>query len=193
MRKNYFLFLLSLIPVAAFFGCFNERVPKQPEVNQEWISPTEPSILIGNLVNAVTRLDVNNYKRCMAYEKFTFRADPSLMANNLGLFSHWTWENENQFLNNFRVASQPVNSSNSLTFSNSRINNFNQDSLEYTADYSLNIYHQDTAFKAVGFSGLLSFQMRRNRQNEWQIVTWQDNKTNSGPCWTELRQHFFAP
>jgi hypothetical protein len=40
---------------------------------------------------------------------------------------------------------------------------------------------------------LLSFQMRRNRQNEWQIVTWQDNKTNSGPCWTELRQHFFAP
>jgi hypothetical protein len=168
-------------------------VPKQPEVNQEWISPTEPSILISNLVKAVTLLDVNNYKRCMAFEQFTFRADPSLMANNLGLFSRWTWDNENQFLNNFRVASQPVNSGNSLTFSNSRINNFNQDSLEYTADYALNIYHQDTAFKAVGFSGLLSFQMRRNRQNEWQIVTWQDNKTNSGPCWTELRQHFFAP
>jgi hypothetical protein len=174
-------------------SCFNERSPKKPDENTNWISPTEPNILIDNLNKAVSTLDVNNYKRCLASEIFSFRADPNILANNLGLFSKWYWDNENQFFNNLRVAAKPINPNNSLNMSNIRIINVNPDSLEYTANYALNIYHQDTSFAAVRFSGLLSFALKRNRQNEWQIVNWQDNKTNEGPCWTELRQHFFAP
>jgi hypothetical protein len=146
-----------------------------------------------NFKKAISRLDINNYKRCLASDQFSFRADPSIMANNLGLFSKWNWDNENQFFNNLIVAAQPINANNNLALNNIRIINLNLDSLEYTADYALSIYHQDTSFKAVSFAGLLSFQMKRNRQNEWQIVSWQDNKTKPGPCWTELKQHFFAP
>ncbi len=193
MRHWLSIFLFFLFSGFGLVGCFNERSPLKPEENTNWISPTEPNILIDNFKKAVSALDVNNYKRCLASDIFSFRADPTIMANNLGLFSRWNWDNENQFFNNLRVAAQPINANNGLNLSNIRIINVNQDSLEYTADYALNIYHQDTSFSAVSFSGLLSFQMKRNRQNEWQIVTWQDNKTNSGPCWTELRQHFFAP
>lgn len=174
-------------------SCFNERSPKKPEENTGWISPTEPSILIENLQRAVATLNLNNYRRCLLPEQFRFRADPNLAANNLGLFASWSWDNENQFFNNLTLFSQPVNPGNSLAFSNVRIVNANPDSLEYTADYNLSIYHQDTRFQAVTFAGLASFQMKRNRQNEWQIVSWQDNKTRENPCWTELRQHFFAP
>ncbi len=193
MRQHSFLFIVCMAAILGLQACFNERIPKKPEENTGWLSPTEPNILIDNFKKAVTSLDINNYKRCLAYEQFAFRADPSILANNLGLFSQWTWDNENQFFNNLRVAALPVSSGNSLSLSNVRIINLNQDSLEYTADYTLNLNHRDTLFKSVGFSGLLSFQMKRNRQNEWQIVTWQDNKTNNSPCWTELRQHFFAP
>jgi hypothetical protein len=173
-------------------ACFNERSPKLPEENTSWITPTEPNILLENFRKAVVNLDFNNYQRCLAIDIFSFRADQTIMANNLGLFSNWNWDSETQYINNLNRAALPANANNSLIFSNSRIINVNPDSLEYTADYALGLYHQDTTFKSVNFSGLLSFTMKRNRQNEWQIVTWQDNKTKSTACWTELRQYFFA-
>jgi len=188
------LFISGILFVLFFLSaCFNERSPKNPEENTGWISPTEPNILLENLKKAVSTLDFNNYRRCFSVEKFTFKADQTIAANNLGLFSNWIWDTETQFFNNLRQASTPINGNNSLNFSNNRFINFNPDSLEFTADYNLSLYHQDTSFKAVNFSGLLSFQMKRNRQNEWQIITWQDNKTKLTACWTELKQHFFAP
>jgi len=173
-------------------ACFSERSPNKPDENTSWITPTEPAILIENLKKAFTKLDLNNYRRCFLVERFSFRADNTLLANNLGLFSVWNWDNENQFFNNLNRAGQPVNANNQFQLTNIRTINYTIDSLEYTADYMVSVYHQDTAFSAVNFSGLLTFQMKRNRQNEWQIVTWQDNKTKPATCLTELRQHFFA-
>lgn len=195
MKALSFFILPAIISVLVLClsACFNERSPKKPDENTSWISPTEPNILLENLKKAVSTLDFNNYRRCLAVEKFIFKADQTIAANNLGLFANWTWDTETQFFNNLRQASSPINGNNSLSFSNNRFINFNPDSLEFTADYNLSIYHQDTSYKAVNFSGLLSFQMKRNRQNEWQIITWQDNKNKPTACWTELRQHFFAP
>jgi len=174
-------------------GCFNERSPKKPEDNTDWLTPTEPSILIENLQKAISTLNLNNYRRCIATDNFRFKADPTITANNLGLFNSWTWDNETQYFNNLTRASVPLSSNNSLQFINTRFINISSDSMELTADYNLSIYHQDTSYQSVTFAGLLSFQMKRNRLNEWQIASWQDNKTKSTPCWTELRQHFFAP
>jgi hypothetical protein len=192
-------FSVKLVPfifcgiLILLMGCFNERVPGKPEENTGWISPTEPNVLLDNLKKAVSSLDLNNYKRCFKEENFVFKADPNIAANNLGFFSNWTWETENQYFNNLRQASLPPSGNNALNFTNTRLINFNPDSLEFTADYSLSIYHQDKKFEPVNFVGLLSFQMKRNRQNEWQIIVWQDNKTKTTACWTELRQHFLAP
>jgi len=196
MQKSFFnigFFLLLICLFMVLTGCFNEREPKKPDENTSWITPTEPNILLDNLRKAVSTLDLNNYKRCFESEKFRFTADQTIAANNLGLFSNWTWDTENQYFNNLKVSASPLNANNNLNLINSRIINFSPDSLEFTSDYSLSLYHQDTSFASVNFSGLLSFQMKRNRQNEWQIVVWQDNKTKPTPCWTELRQHFFAP
>lgn len=194
LQKNRFSILcFYLMIMSVITSCFNERSPKKPEENTDWLSPTEPSILIENLQKAISTLNLNNYRRCIASENFRFKADPTLTANNLGLFNAWTWDNETQYFNNLTQASKPINANNSLQLINTRIINISSDSLELTADYNLSIYHQDTSFQSVTFAGLLSFQMKRNRQNEWQIASWQDNKTKSTPCWTELRQHFFAP
>lgn len=156
------------------------------------MSPTEPGILLENLRKSFIQLDVNNYRRCFLVERFSFLADPTILANNLGLFAGWTWDSENQFMINLQRSATPLNTGNSFQLSNQRTINHTSDSLEFTADYVAAIYHQDTTFKSVNFAGLLSFRMKRNQQNEWQIIQWQDNKTKSTPCFSELRQHFFA-
>ena len=129
----------------------------------------------------------------MMQDQFVFYADPDVSANNQGLFSGWNWDKENQFFNNLTVAARPLSSNNAFSISNIRNNNLGADSVELAADYQMAIYHQDTAFKAVNFRGLLTLRLRRNAQNEWQIVQWRDNKTGNNTCLSELKQHFFAP
>ena len=186
---------LRLFPLLLFFlpACFKERSPEKPADNTGWVSPTEVSILSDNLSKSISTLNLNNYRRCLAADKFSFFADPTIAANNQGLFSNWNWDKENQFFNNLIVAAQPLSAGNSFTLSNIRNNNFGADSLEMAADYQMAVYHQDTVFKAVNFRGLLTLQLKRNAQNEWQIVQWRDNKTETAPCLSELKQHFFAP
>lgn len=181
-----------LIFTIGLVACFKERSPKPPDENSGWVSPTEPSILLDNLKKAVIRLDQNNYRRCFLTEKFVFRADPTILANNLGLFNHWDWDNETQYINNLNLAALPASKNNSLDFQNSKIVNYSSDSLEFTAHYALAIYHQDTSFSTVNFNGIVTLKMKRNRQNEWQIITWEDYKIESQDCWTELKQHFFT-
>lgn len=190
--RRFFKTCLMSFVFLALAGCFNERSPKKPDENTSWVSPTEPMILLDNFKRAFSQLDINNYRRCFLVERFNFQADPTILANNVGLFGDWKWDNEYQFFINLTRASTPINSSNQLQFLNTRTINHSSDSLEFTADYEASIYHQDTAFKSVNFAGLISFQMKRNRQNEWQIVRCQDNKTKSNPCFSELRQYFFA-
>lgn len=192
---RYLLLNRRLYPLYLLFlgSCFGERSPEKPAENTGWVSPTEVSILSDNLSRSISTLNLNNYRRCLAAEKFSFFADPTIAANNQGLFSSWNWDKENQFFNNLMVAAQPVSSGNSFVMSNIRNNNFGADSLEMAADYQLAVYHQDTSFKAVNFRGLLTLQLKRNAQNEWQIVQWRDNKTQTAPCLSELKQHFFAP
>lgn len=189
--QRFKLFIFLLLVALGTSSCFSERSPKPPDENSGWVSPTEPSILLENLKKAVTSLDQNNYRRCIASEKFRFKADPTILANNLGLFSIWNWDNEVQYINNLNVAATPASKNNSLTFQNTRTQNYSIDSVEFTANYSLALYHQDTSFSQVNFAGVMVLKMKRNRQNEWQISTWEDVKTDPQACWTELRQHFF--
>lgn len=187
------IFCISAFCCLLLLGsCFKERSPKTPAENTGWISPTEPLVLLENLKKAVTQLDLNNYRRCFATEKFSFRADPTILANNLGLFNQWAWDNETQYINNLHQASLPASKNNALGFQNTTLQNYSPDSIEFTGGYTLALYHQDTSFSTVNFNGIITLKMKRNRQNEWQIVTWEDYKQENQKCWTELKQHFFS-
>lgn len=184
--------LSTLCCLFALTSCFKERSPKPPDENTSWVTPTEPTVLLENMKKAVTQLDLNNYRRCFTTEKFAFRADPTILANNLGLFSQWNWDNETQYINNLNQAALPASKNNALSFQNTKTQNLSADSIEFTASYTLALYHQDTSFSTVNFNGIVALKMKRNRQNEWQIVTWEDYKVENQKCWTELKQHFFS-
>lgn len=184
-----FALLLLILPMVA---CFDVRSPEKPDDATGWISPTEVIILTDNLSKSLSTLNLNNYRRCLNADKFVFLADPDIATTNQGMFAGWNWDKENQFFNNLLLASRPVSASNSFLLSNVRSNNIGVDSVEFTADYQMAVYHQDTAFKPVNFSGLLTFQLKRNSQNEWQIVQWRDNKINNNSCLSDLKQHFYV-
>lgn len=192
MHRMGFLHSFFCLLLLLMASCFEVRSPEKPADATGWISPTEIPILTENLSKSLVTLNLNNYRRCLQADNFVFFADPDIAAINQGMFSGWTWDKENQFFNNLMLASRPVSTSNSFLLSNLRSNNIGVDSVELAADYQLAIFHQDTSFKPVNFRGLLTFQLKRNAQNEWQIVQWRDNKVNGNTCLSELKQHFFV-
>lgn len=185
---HYWSFGLAFLLCIA---CFRVREPALPDGNTDWVTPTEPSILLDNFSKAATQVELNNYKRCLKSNNFSFQADPTIKANNIGLFSNWQLDQEVQYFNNLMVKKANV-SGNALTFNNKKFINYSPDSLEFTAEYELKMYNSDTLLEDNMFIGQLSFIMVRNRQNEWQISQWQDLKTKPTKCWTELKLFFYS-
>jgi hypothetical protein len=182
---------LYTLPLLLLCACFTAREPLAPGGNTTWITPTEPDILMNNFSKAVIGFDIINYTRCMKTAHFNFEADPTIKANNIGLFGSWTWDQEWQYINNL-VNRRANSGSNNLNFIAPRIINFSADSLEYTAPYELLLFHSDTSFAHNFFKGQISLIIVRNRNNEWEISSWTDLKNSESKCWTELKQHFFS-
>lgn len=174
-------------------GCFNVREPEAAApstLNSDWNSPVQPDILIQNFIDAVTTLNTGNYERCFNRDLFTFTADPAIAQNNQGLFAQWDFIEEIEYLKNLQEQSVQTDN-NTLVFSQIQRNFINPDSVEYQANYNLEIFHQNATFNFFTFEGNILFIMRRNDNNEWEITRWRDNKTGTNPCWTELKEHFF--
>lgn len=181
-----YLFVLALLGTA----CFRTRDPEPPVSASDFAPPNQPETVLSNLTNAVTKLNVANYERCFSTSHFLFSPDPGVARNNTGLFSNWALQpSELDVLRNIDRVKDGT-SQNRLVFSNARTNNINADSVEYVADYRLQIQHLDTTFRQYVFTGNLNFSMMRNLENEWRIVRWRDAKTGADPCWSDLKQHF---
>jgi hypothetical protein len=182
--------LAAILVATLLAGCFTKRDPEPPLSASEFAPPNQPEIVLTNLTAAVTKLNVANFERCFVTNNYLFYPDPGVAANNIGLFSNWALQpSELDVIRNLDRAKDGT-SLNKLVFSNARTNNINADSVEYTADYRLQMQHKDTTFQQYVFTGNLIFSMHRNADNEYRIARWRDTKTNPGPCWTELKQHF---
>ena len=183
---------LAILILLSLSACFSTREPAQPGAASDFAPPLQPEILLSNLTAAVTRLNVANYERCFVPSGYVFVPDPGVARNNVGLFSQWALQpSELDVIRNLNRVKDGT-TRNSLAFANARTNNITPDSVEYTADYRLQIYHTDTTFREYLFTGNLVFSLSRNAENEWRIARWRDAKTSPAPCWTELKERFAA-
>ncbi len=187
------LMAFAFIFLGILSSCFALREPAVPTATTSWISPTEPDVLLDNFRQAITTLNLVNYERCFRNPGFRYVPDPSVSGQNVGIFQRWTIQEELEYLKNLRNNGTTL-SNNRLELSNPRQIFLNADSLEYTATYSLQMYHADTSFNKFQFQGNVLLTLVRNRSNEWAIRNWQDTKGSSNPfCWTDLKQHFVSP
>ncbi|OFY71765.1 MAG: hypothetical protein A3G23_13685 [Bacteroidetes bacterium RIFCSPLOWO2_12_FULL_37_12] len=182
MKKLLFLSLIFLN------GCFQLRDAEGPkEVNSDWSSPTEPSILMNNLSLAFKKFNSENYQRCFS-ENFTFTPDPSVSRSNQGVFQSWSKENENEYLQNLKSKS-PSSSQNTFYLSSSTEKFIKADSVEYSSRYSIQVFHSQKNF-STQYSGKLIFILTKNKFSEWQISKWTDTKISNKESWTELKLNF---
>jgi hypothetical protein len=188
--KNAALFFLLLV-VLGGSGCFNVREPEKPAAQSEWISPTQPDILLSNFSLAVGQLNSTNYERCFVPASFKFTADPEI-AGGTTIFQQWSFDEEREYFNSLKTRT-PAGTVNSLQFMEGRESYFTPDSLEYTALYKLTLTHTDTVkLPSRIFKGTLRFLLRR-QHNEWKISHWQDQRESGFACWSDVKQHFISP
>src|SRR5688572_14359840 len=153
MKQKAAIYLLLVLLVSAS-GCFNVREPEAPAAPSEWISPTQPHILISNFTLAISQLNVTNYERCFVPTGFRFMADPEI-AGATTIFQQWTFNEEREYFTGLK-SKTPEKTVNYLQLVDSRESYFTPDSLEYTALYKLTLAHTDTVnFPDKVFKGTL--------------------------------------
>ncbi len=169
-------------------GCFQTRDVEPPaSTSSDWVSPTDYQILLSNLRNAISQLNVQNYLRCFDEESLVFTPAASLADDNQNLWVNWSTLDERAYLEN-TIANLTVQSGNALILNQTDLQDFG-DSIRYAGSYILRINHNDTTITDL-FEGQLQFVIKRNEFNELVIQRWIDIETVADSSWSLLKQEF---
>jgi hypothetical protein len=182
MKKQWPVWILLLLLTGS---CFNVREPEtpKPDTASEWVSPSQPNILLDNFSNAVRSLNVSIYDRCFTPE-YRFAPDPATQGASTIIFQNWSVPEERDYFNSLKNKSI-ANARNTLDLTKVSDNFLRPDSLEQIFDYKLKVTPADTTLKA-DYSGRMRLILIR-RNNEWKITRWEDSRKNQA-CWSDLKK-----
>lgn len=177
-------------------GCdlFNTRTPQKPsETGSSFVPPTSPSIVIDNLTNAISELNTENYISCFVDStfstyRFLFQAAQGTQTAYGALFHDWNISSERTYFNNLR-SRIPTGGESALIFTDARFESIQADSAVYTATYTLIVQHTVQGVPQQA-QGTLLFLMSLDRNNNWAIYRWIDNKTGNDFSWSDLKARF---
>jgi hypothetical protein len=171
---------------ASLSGCFNTREVEPPTTpNADWVSPTDYSILMGNLTRSIQQLNAQNYLRCFKEDSFRFVPTTPVYTGNELIWDNWVRQDEQTWYDRV-VAGIGIPTGNNLVLEEVDFQTFSSDSVRLTGEYSLSLNHTDTAL-TVNFKGQLVFLMRINAFNEWEIWRWEDYETHPDSSWSKLK------
>jgi hypothetical protein len=121
--------------------------------------------------------------------RYRFFPDPTAAGStNAALFANWGVREELDYFNRLRQRTPPA-AQTQLQLSGRRDQLYGPDSAEVSAQYTLTLAQQDTAFRFRVLEGNIRLLLRR-RNNEWQIAAWRDLATANRPVWTEAKKYF---
>ncbi len=180
-----------MIESCDIFSTRDEELPEEGRSNFQVAITVD--ILIQNFINSLSDKNTQNYIACLSDSVFTnvsFNFVPSAEAVSQfpSLASDWSLRNEEQYLNNVisKINSDiPIR----LTLTNMQISP-QGDSATYSANYFLNVPHNDVSIPK-DFEGGLRFSLIRDSRNVWSISKWQDIKFEGNPSWSELKGMFY--
>jgi len=171
-------------------GCFTTRTPEPPlqnNANSDWIAPTDYNILLLNFKNSITHLNTQNYLRCIGD---TFTYVPAQIRDNSGylIFQKWSKNDEKTYFDNLAAKAVTL-SANQLQLKNTDQQFIGSDTVKYSADYQLEIQHNDSTFTQT-MKGQLNLTLHRNSEGLWRIIKWQDAEKSKDSSWTLLKMRF---
>jgi hypothetical protein len=189
--------LLSLVlaglGILTSCGLFEPRTPEDPtQSSLNFRPPTDPTIVISNLQNAIDERNVANYASCFtdpskAGRPFFFTPSADAGAQYAGVFSGWTFTQEQSYFQNLVAKSSPTAFSNLLLTMKSTA--VTADSVSYSYDYILTFEHNETGFPKTA-KGNLQFTLVTDNSNFWTISRWIDFKTGEDITWSMFKGKF---
>jgi hypothetical protein len=189
MKQLYFILCALLISGCDLFTTRSAETPSQSR--SDYQQAVTPELLISNLVNSLTDLNVQNYLSCFSdssysQKVFTFSPASSALSQYPALSESWGKKNEESYFNTLK---SKVTANLSITLTLSDVSESPQgDSLVYMASYLLNVPTNDKTLPPI-YQGTLIFNMIRDSRSVWSIYYWQDSKASSVnlPSWSELK------
>jgi hypothetical protein len=185
-KQRHILFILLIVVLTA---CFQIRPVEPPSSSaSRWVSPTDYQILLSNLQTAVSQGNVQNYVRCFNQDSLRFNPAANLINNNENVWQNWAIQDEQVYFENV-IADLSVSSGNSLSLTETDLQDVTADSLKYVGDYILRMNHSDTTLTKL-FRGQLQLMIKLNAFNEWEIHRWTDIEIFADSSWSELKLRY---
>lgn len=170
MKKNLYLLIVFILAT----GCFNPFNPR--EGKGVYPLPTEPEIVINNLVLAYSTKDLNGYIKCLDPDSFRFYFDDSedsireILERNWGIDSlSWGLAEEIISARNIFNNVDEIN----LELTGGRGIPIGDNKWIFIYNYSLNLIPTPAGINSI--EGHARFILRkRPEDNLWYIMTWED-------------------
>jgi len=185
--------LVLILSLMFLVSCdiFNTRDAAEPdEGRSDYLTASEPGILIQNLMSSFSDKDVVNYKNSFitgfSDKVFSFLPSGTALLTYSNIWPSWDLDSEVEYFNNLKNT-VPADSSVKLTLSLS-LESFGiilGDSLKYTSEYSINVPQKNSV--ARNYQGNLEFSMTRDSRSVWVIYFWKDNAVGNNFSWSDLK------
>ena len=186
MKKLIIIFFLLSLTACDIFNTRDAEDPEESRSN--YTTPSEPQILIQNLINSFSDKDANNYVKsftdpAFSYKVFFFLPTSSALQTWSNIWIDWDVDKEFQYFQNL-VNAVPEDLPVTLGFTSEFYSPFG-DSLNYTAQYSISIPQLND--DPLNYSGNVKFSMVRDMRDTWAIYFWQDNAISDSQSWSDLK------
>jgi hypothetical protein len=190
MKRTLLLKFTVILIILNGFSCdiFKTRDPQEPsQAKSNFLPPTSPDMVLDNLKNSISEKNSINYIQCLANKpngSFIFIPPPDVQNKYLSVFSNWDLDYEKSYFENLKSHIQSNAKSDLGLTGNYTLTQ--TDSVIYNADYVLFVPHDLPSIPQV-IKGNLQFSISRDKNNNWAITKWIDNRTSSQFCWSELK------
>ena len=185
--------IIYIILSAFLVSCdlFQTRPPEGPDQSRSnYISPSEPKILIENIINSFSDKNADNYRKSFESNPtsiaFTFIPTSSAQVTYQSIWLDWNIDSEFQY---FKSAQTTVPSELPMTLSLSTeqgsFSVLGADSVKYNSKYSISIPQYNS--NALNYQGNVEFTLIRDSRQIWVINYWKDYAIGDSPSWSDLK------
>jgi hypothetical protein len=188
--RRIVVLVLMLTEGCGLFGPRDPEPPNQSSLN--FLPPTEPSIVVTNLVSAIDQKNVQNYVSCFSDPSkggrpYVFIPSAEGSSQYGSALNGWTVAQEQSYFQNL-VAKSPSSAFSSLALS-SKDSLVTSDSVVYGYHYVFTFEHSDPGFPKIS-QGNLQFTIAPDKNNFWSISRWADFKTGTDITWSSFKGKF---
>lgn len=183
-----------LFAIILLFSCKNPFVtgepeqPKNSDGSGQYEIPTNPSVVIDNLLSSYNHKDIGNYTSCFA-DSFRFYAAREDSANSPQTFSNWGLELETSTAS-YIFSQDSVTLQLLGTSDYSDFEDFQDGVATYYRLYTLIVSSSENATLERPAEGIAQFKMSKNSQGNWHIYEWHDIADTSDNRWSQVKEEF---